>query len=188
MNSLLIAFVVLTISFENEGLSKYAGEETRAIKSLSAADIEELERGGGWGLARAAELNGVPGPSHVLELGEELQLTPAQMEVINRIFIEMRGDAIAQGRRLIGLERVLEISFQERSVTADDLRKQLEHIAKVRADLRYTHLSAHLKVLPLLTDVQVNRYNKLRGYGAAYCDSPPDGHDLSLWKKHNNCE
>ncbi len=37
--------------------SKYIGQENRAIKSLSSEDIAELERGGGWGLAKAAELN-----------------------------------------------------------------------------------------------------------------------------------
>ena len=46
----------------------YAGLEARAIKSLSAADVQELRRGGGWGLALPAELNGVPGPAHLLEL------------------------------------------------------------------------------------------------------------------------
>ena len=35
----------------------YAGMQERPIKSLSDADIRELKRGGGWGLALAAELN-----------------------------------------------------------------------------------------------------------------------------------
>jgi hypothetical protein len=39
----------------------YAGLQNRAIKSLSDNDIKELRRGGGWGLALAAELNGMPG-------------------------------------------------------------------------------------------------------------------------------
>jgi hypothetical protein len=51
--------------------SKYAGEEKREIKSLSATDIEELQNGKGWGLAKAAELNGIPGPVHLLEMKEE---------------------------------------------------------------------------------------------------------------------
>ena len=37
--------------------SPYTGQETRRIKSLSSEDIAELQRGGGWGLAKAAELN-----------------------------------------------------------------------------------------------------------------------------------
>ena len=45
--------------------SEYVGEERRQIKSLSDDDISELRQGGGWGLAKAAELNGVPGPAHL---------------------------------------------------------------------------------------------------------------------------
>lgn len=48
--------------------SPYSGFEAREIKSLSEQDIEELRRGGGWGLALPAELNGRPGPAHLLEL------------------------------------------------------------------------------------------------------------------------
>ena len=58
--------------------SDYAGQETRLIKSLSEDDLEEIARGGGWGLARAAELNGVPGPTHLLELADEIGLTEQQ--------------------------------------------------------------------------------------------------------------
>ncbi|MEL7048062.1 MAG: hypothetical protein AAFO75_03720, partial [Pseudomonadota bacterium] len=58
--------------------SIYAGEETRRIKSLSDEDLEEIARGGGWGLARAAELNSVPGPTHLLELADDIGLTGQQ--------------------------------------------------------------------------------------------------------------
>ena len=62
--------------------SPYAGEESRAVKSLSAEDIAELRRGGGWGLARAAELNGMPGPIHLLELKDDIPLTREQVSAI----------------------------------------------------------------------------------------------------------
>ncbi|MBT3972460.1 MAG: hypothetical protein HOE99_01485, partial [Acidiferrobacteraceae bacterium] len=48
--------------------SPYVGQETRVIKSLSAEDIDDLINGRGWGLAKPAELNGVPGPAHLLEM------------------------------------------------------------------------------------------------------------------------
>ena len=54
--------------------SKYAGEEEREIKSLSDSDIEELQNGKGWGLAKAAELNGVPGPVHLLDMKGYMRL------------------------------------------------------------------------------------------------------------------
>jgi hypothetical protein len=47
----------------------YAGMQARAIKALSAEQIADLKAGRGLSLALAAELNGYPGPRHVLELG-----------------------------------------------------------------------------------------------------------------------
>ena len=75
---LLIVLPVSVFSSDQYYKSKYAGEEKREIKSLSAADIDELKNGKGWGLAKAAELNGVPGPVHLLEMKNEIHLTPEQ--------------------------------------------------------------------------------------------------------------
>ena len=46
----------------------YAGMQQRALKALSEDQIADLRAGKGMGLALAAELNGYPGPIHVLEL------------------------------------------------------------------------------------------------------------------------
>jgi hypothetical protein len=53
----------------------YAGQQTRAIKALSSEDIAALRNGEGMGMAKAAELNGYPGPAHVLALAAQLGLT-----------------------------------------------------------------------------------------------------------------
>ena len=58
--------------------SPYAGLETREIKALSPEQIEDLRAGRGMGLALAAELNGYPGPVHVIELVAPLALSEAQ--------------------------------------------------------------------------------------------------------------
>ena len=46
----------------------HAGEQQREIKALSGQDIQAYENGQGHGFAKAAELNGYPGPMHTLEL------------------------------------------------------------------------------------------------------------------------
>ena len=46
----------------------YAGMTTRQVKALSEQQVADLRAGRGMGLALAAELNGYPGPMHVLEL------------------------------------------------------------------------------------------------------------------------
>src|SRR6266849_3579115 len=45
----------------------YAGLQTRPIKAISEQQIADLKAGRGMSLALAAELNGYPGPKHVLE-------------------------------------------------------------------------------------------------------------------------
>lgn len=168
--------------------SPYAGEENRAIKSLSEDDIAELRRGGGWGLAKAAELNGMPGPAHLLELKDEVALTPEQIDAIERVFEAMRRDAIDEGERLIAREQALEAAFRDRSVTDESLRSLLHAVEASRSELRYIHLAAHLKTPAILTDEQIDRYNTLRGYAADPCESVPKGHDPAMWRKHNGCE
>jgi Spy/CpxP family protein refolding chaperone len=144
--------------------SPYAGEELREIKSLSAEDVAELERGGGWGLAKAAELNGMPGPSHVLKMKRDLALSADQEASTHRIFEKMREDAGVEGKRLIAGEMALEIGFRDGSIDQNSLRARLREIEAIRANLRYVHLAAHLQMMQILKEEQVKRYNELRGY------------------------
>lgn len=168
--------------------SPYAGQEDRPIKSLSAEDLAELRRGGGWGLARAAELNGMPGPAHLLELKDRIPLTAGQVTAIAAIFRDMRAAAIAEGERLISREAALETAFRNGSVTDLSLQEMLSEIGQARTALRHVHLAAHLKTLPLLTRDQIARYDVLRGYAGDPCANPPDGHDVGMWRKHNGCD
>lgn len=169
--------------------SPYAGQEARAIKSLSADDIAELRRGGGWGLAKAAELNGVPGPAHLLELKDEIPLDGAQIAAITALRDKMRAQAIAEGERLIALERELEAHFRDGTITDDILRSSLDAIAESREALRYIHLSTHLQTPEILSPGQIARYNELRGYAAPDpCAHVPEGHDPDMWRKHNGCD
>lgn len=146
--------------------SPYASEESRAVKSLSAEDIAELRRGGGWGLARAAELNGMPGPIHLLELKDDIPLTREQVSAITTVYERMREAAIAEGEHFIAAERALDDAFRAGTVTEESLRTLLAEVARSRARLRFIHLSAHLETPALLTHDQIARYDALRGYGA----------------------
>ena len=168
--------------------SPYAGQETRSIKSLSAEDLAELRQGGGWGLAKAAELNGMPGPAHLLELKDRIPLSTDQVATITTIFRNMRAAAIAEGKRLIAREETLEKAFRNANLNDRSLRELLSEIGQARTALRYVHLAAHLKTLPLLSDDQVARYNILRGYAGDPCANPPKGHDAGMWRKHNGCD
>jgi Spy/CpxP family protein refolding chaperone len=169
--------------------SKYVGEENRQIKSLSPDDIAELRRGGGWGLAKAAELNGVPGPAHILEMETEIGLSAEQKSRVQQLFENMKAQAVVLGERLIDLESELNAAFANRTIDQAQLEKSVEEIAKVRAELRIVHLSTHLQTPNILNGEQIALYNRLRGYSSADpCSNIPEGHDPEMWKRHNGCK
>ena len=189
----VISFAVPLSAFaqehgHNHGGKPYAGFEAREIKSLSDQDIAELRRGGGWGLALPAELNGLPGPAHLLELQEELALSRDQIAAITLLFEEMQTEAIAAGERFIAAEAAVSAAFEDAAVSHEELSSLLATAAEARAALRLVHLSRHLATPALLTDEQVRRYSVLRGYSDDPCASVPEGHDPTMWRSHNGCD
>jgi hypothetical protein len=96
----------------------YAGQQNRIINALSEEEIAELLKGEGMGMARAAELNGYPGPIHVLTLARELKLTPTQRQQIQAIFDRMNAAAKPLGAKLVEHDRVLDQAFADRGLPA----------------------------------------------------------------------
>lgn len=144
--------------------SPYAGQESRRIKSLSPTDIRGLLNGEGMGLAKAAELNGYPGPKHVLELAEPLQLSAAQLAATEATFRKMNSRARDIGAQIVQREQALDALFAGGSVTSEALSRSVEQIGALQAGLRAVHLDAHLSQVAILTPEQVARYRQLRGY------------------------
>jgi len=179
--------IAATSIFSEDYTSKYVDEELRTIKSLSADDIKELRRGGGWGLAKAAELNGVPGPAHILEMEQKIKLTREQKKDIQDIYDKMKVEAQILGEQLIQLEGELNHHFFNRSINPALLEKYIRQIEVVRSNLRIVHLSTHLHTPNILTTEQITLYNKLRGYSKDPCMNIPEGHDAEMWKRHNGC-
>src|SRR5437762_635574 len=97
--------------------SPYAGQQSREIKALSSAEQSDLLAGKGMGLAKAAELNGYPGPAHVLELATDLALTDAQRERTQALWQAMATRAKALGQQVLDAERELDALFASRQVT-----------------------------------------------------------------------
>lgn len=188
LTALTASIVLVTFAAADETHQPYQGFETREITSLSEQDIRALREGSGWGLALPAELNGFPGPAHVLELADVIELSEDQEQRISVMFEEMRSDAIEKGAALITAERSLDGAFRSADLDDNQLRHLIDEAEAARADLRYVHLSRHLMTLELLTAEQVARYAILRGYAADPCSSVPDGHDATMWRRHNGCE
>jgi hypothetical protein len=144
--------------------SPYTKLEGREIKALSQEEVMGLMEGEGMGFALAAELNGIPGPLHVLELRGGLELTRDQVEGVRRIFQAMRERTAELGAQVVDLERTLDRRFRHRHVDGEAIRELTHRIALLKGEIRAIHLEAHLEVDPLLTQTQREAYLRLRGY------------------------
>ena len=68
----VLACALILISSASIAETPYAGLQARQIKSLSEQQVADLKAGRGMGMALAAELNGYPGPAHVLRMSRSL--------------------------------------------------------------------------------------------------------------------
>jgi Spy/CpxP family protein refolding chaperone len=151
----------------------YAGMQTREIKALSDSQIGDLQAGRGMSLALAAELNGYPGPLHVLELADKLGLSAEQRGKVQQLFDSMKGEAVSLGMKLIEQEAELDRQFSGRSITPERLKAMTAAIAATQGQLRETHLKYHLSTAALLHPQQIAQYAELRGYAGGHA---PAGH------------
>src|SRR5262249_21993816 len=135
----------------------YAGLEVRSIKALSEQQVADLQAGRGMGLALAAELNGYPGPMHVLEMAGALDLSSQQRAKMQELFTAMKAEAIPLGERLIAQEGELDKAFASKTITAATLAVSTEAIGATHSALRQAHLKYHLLTVEVLTPAQVQR-------------------------------
>jgi Spy/CpxP family protein refolding chaperone len=147
--------------------SPYVGQELRDIKALSPQEVSDYLSGKGMGLAKAAELNGYPGPAHVLELAVQLELTVEQRAKTEALFQKMQSSAVTLGKALVEEEGALDHLFASGSVDAASLASSLARLGRLQGQLRQVHLEAHLEQTALLTPQQVATYIQLRGYVAS---------------------
>jgi len=148
-----------------QSASPYVDQQAREIKALSPDDINAYLSGKGMGFAKAAELNGYAGPSHVLELATPLELTPEQRAQTEALFANMATKASSLGHALVEEERKLDQLFATKTVTPELLNSSLSEIGSLQAKVRAAHLEAHLAQVEILTPEQNVRYAQLRGYG-----------------------
>lgn len=168
MSALAIALMAIAPAAWTQSHQPYAGLQARPVKALSDQQIADLKAGRGMGLALAAELNGYPGPVHVLELATALGLSDEQRTKVAELFAAMKREAVPLGERLIAAETVLDRQFADRTITASSLGDATRNIAALQGQLRLAHLKYHLETLALLTPDQAVRYATLRGYGNAH--------------------
>ncbi len=148
----------------------YAGQQSRPITSFSEDEVKGYLAGQGMGLAKPAELNGYPGPAHVLELADKLKLTAEQKAAAQASFDKMAARAKQAGARYIDAERALDDAFRSGKTDSAAVKSKLAEAEQARTETRLAHLDAHLEISPLLSAAQRQRYAELRGYTGAAAD------------------
>jgi hypothetical protein len=174
--AMTIALTLITANSLAQSHQPYAGLQSRPVKALSEQQIADLRAGRGMTMALPAELNGYPGPLHVIELADTLALTPTQIARMQGLYDDMKRQAVALGERLIVQETELDRQFAGRTVTAATLVEATAAIGKMQGELRATHLRYHLLTVEILTGDQLQRYAAARGYGGNEPGQMHQGH------------
>jgi len=166
------AVVAVAAAAAAQAPSPYAGLGGRPIKAVSPEEAADLVAGRGMGLALAAELNGFPGPMHVLELADALALAPEQRAASAALMAPVRERAQSLGRDVLAAEAELDRGFAAATIDAETVRMLTARIAALRGALRTVHLEAHIAQRALLRPEQIARYDVLRGYRDAPSPAP----------------
>ena len=156
--------------------SPYVSLRDNPIRGMSPEEVKELETGAGAGFARAAELNGYPGPRHILDLRDNLDLSEDQRAEVQKLYDAMNGEARQMGAEILQLETELELAFREGTIDGTTLETKVSNLAEKYGELRLLHLRTHLTAIQFLTPHQLTLYNQLRGYSQPHSPDHSGGH------------
>ncbi|MGH9791533.1 MAG: Spy/CpxP family protein refolding chaperone [Candidatus Acidiferrales bacterium] len=158
---------------QSQAQNAYAAQAPVAVSAEAGhhaflkLEREAIENGQGFGMALAADRNGYPGPQHILELKDALQLTPQQDAAVTELMSAMKQKALARGREILAAEQRLEEMFRAGRPEAE-LREETYRIARLRAQLRWVHLETHIAARKLLSAEQLAAYQQLRHGGGEH--------------------
>jgi Spy/CpxP family protein refolding chaperone len=125
-------------------------------------DRESLENSEGAGMGSYADLNGYPGPKHVLDMQDSLNLSEEQLKDVQSIFDAMKESTRSTGEAIIAREVELESLFRSGKATREVVKRVSKEIGALRGELRAAHLVAHIQAKQVLTKDQIATYDSLR--------------------------
>jgi len=134
------------------------------IRALSAELVEQILQGQGASLALPAELNGLPGPRHVLDLADQLDLSPGQQAQVQDVYDRYLAEAVPAGERYLAAAQALEEGLRSGAISEEELSELVTEASRLEGELVTIHLTAHLRTAAILTPAQIAVYNQLRGY------------------------
>jgi len=131
---------------------------TGSVHAQIPADREALLNGDGNDQALYAELNGYPGPKHILDLASKLALTARQKHDIRELYNDTRTRARVLGKLIVKVEEEMHYAFNSGMLARESIEDDAESVGKMRGTLRGVHLAAHIKTRELLTKNQIKQY------------------------------
>jgi peptidoglycan hydrolase CwlO-like protein len=144
--------------------TQHMSHETTSTSGLSDEQRTEYVNGEGMGLARPAELNHYPGPRHVLDNADKLQLSADQLAKTQALFQEVHTKAQALGKEIVAKEDELDSLFRDQRADVEKVSSLTSEIARLQGELRALHLSMHIRERAVLSPEQVAKYDSLRNY------------------------
>jgi len=106
-----------------------------------------------------------------LDFASQLQLSDVQRSKTQEIYDRMHEEAVRLGKTILHKEEELDSIFKKAEVDSNKLKTLVMEIARLRGELRFVHLLAHLEMKRVLLQRQIEKYDELRGY------SSPGGYD-----------
>ena len=162
---LIDAIVVMLLVLISAGWPADCLAAEQAPGWLDTDEVQAIEAGSGFGMARAAEASGLPGPKHVLEFAEELELSAAQVGQMKALVAQMHAAAVAQGQQVLAAEAAVDAELARPVPDVTRLAQLTDAAGLARGRLRQVHLRTHLQAAPLLSTAQRARYRQLRTGG-----------------------
>lgn len=130
------------------------------------AALQEIESviatGRGGGLAFVADQNKYPGPAHVLELKDRLQLTAPQERQMEMLQTAMFAASRPASSRFLEAEARLRRLFADGLADEPRVRAAVAEVERARTEVRLVHLLAHLQTRVVLTEDQRRIYHEAR--------------------------
>jgi Spy/CpxP family protein refolding chaperone len=139
-----------------------AGQGHRLAEACAEQFQKVVEEGRGFGMAFAADRNGYPGPTHILELKTQLRLTADQERKAEALLHAMLAESRPKGARLLEAERRLERLYADGVADESSVRAGVAEVERARSEVRLVHLLTHLRARDLLTREQRDAYHKIR--------------------------
>ncbi|UCF20309.1 MAG: periplasmic heavy metal sensor [Gemmatimonadota bacterium] len=164
MNQVPVIACFLAGGLALAGVARAQEAQVGSMKSLSEEQVQAYLEGRGMGMGMAAEANGYPGPMHVLELADSLNLSEEQRQRTATAFAQVKSEAQRLGREIVAQEQALEALFVTGAITEDGLASATKRLGELQGELRHAHLRAHLSMAEILTAEQRRRYSELRGH------------------------